>query len=67
MPASYASDNDRRNTVLGWNSDYMVIDKSRGWLRAVELLLHIEPEAKPRRPVNFLHLWPGANSSTLMP
>jgi hypothetical protein len=45
----------------------MVIDKSRGWLRAVELLLHIEPEAKPRRPVNFLHLWPGANSSTLMP
>jgi len=35
--------------LRGWNHDCqrpMVVDKSRAWLRAIELLLHIEPEAK---------------------
>lgn len=35
--------------LRGWHHDCqrpMVVDKSRAWLRSVELLLHIEPEAK---------------------
>ncbi len=35
--------------LRGWNQDCqekMVVDKNRAWLHAIELLLHIEPEAK---------------------
>jgi sulfotransferase len=35
--------------LRGWNQDCsqkVVVDKNRAWLHAVELLLHIEPEAK---------------------
>ena len=39
-----------RGFLRGWNHDSgahgVVIDKNRAWLHAVELLLHIEPEAK---------------------
>jgi len=35
--------------LRGWNQDCsekVVVDKNRAWLHAIELLLHIEPEAK---------------------
>lgn len=35
--------------LRGWNRDcqkQVVVDKNRAWLHAIELLLHIEPEAK---------------------
>jgi len=35
--------------LRGWNGDCdkkVVVDKNRAWLHAIELLLHIEPEAK---------------------
>ncbi len=35
--------------LRGWNNDckrQVVVDKNRAWLHAIELLLHIEPEAK---------------------
>ncbi len=35
--------------LRGWNQDckkQAVVDKNRAWLHAVELLLHLEPEAK---------------------
>lgn len=35
--------------LRGWNHDCKekaVVDKNRAWLHAIELLLHIEPEAK---------------------
>jgi sulfotransferase len=38
-----------RGYLRGWHHDCqsaVVVDKNRAWLRAVELLLHIEPEAK---------------------
>jgi sulfotransferase len=38
-----------RGYLRGWHHDCtapMVVDKNRGWLRAIELLLQIEPEAK---------------------
>jgi len=38
-----------RGFLRGWNKDSqqkVVIDKNRAWLHAIELLLHIEPEAK---------------------
>jgi sulfotransferase len=38
-----------RGFLRGWNQDCgkkVVVDKNRAWLHAVELLLHIEPEAR---------------------
>ncbi|TAJ75544.1 MAG: sulfotransferase, partial [Gallionellaceae bacterium] len=38
-----------RGFLRGWNADCeekAVVDKNRAWLHAIELLLHIEPEAK---------------------
>ena len=38
-----------RGFLSGWNHDCdrkVVVDKNRAWLHAVELLLHIEPEAR---------------------
>lgn len=38
-----------RGFLRGWRQDsqkHVVVDKNRAWLHAVELLLHIEPEAK---------------------
>lgn len=35
--------------LRGWNQNCdkkVVVDKNRAWLHAIELLLHIEPEAK---------------------
>ena len=41
--------NAMQGFLRGWNQDCeqkVVVDKNRAWLHAIELLLHIEPEAK---------------------